>query len=93
MKDLSKGNVDFFQPIKKVKLPTGFKKEKKVPKVMTVLKQDIQALGTMLSNSVDLHITFKYPLTAVPLSIATPEGELRQSPKNDFRNFMVEESK
>eukprot|EP00795_Rhopilema_esculentum_P000988 gene988-biopygen7430 len=47
----------------------------------------------MLSNSVDLHIASKYPLTAVPLSIATPEGEIHQSPKNVFRNFMVEESK
>ncbi len=35
---LVKGTVDFFQPIKNVKLPNGFKKEKKVPKVMTVLK-------------------------------------------------------
>ena len=90
---LVKETVDFFQPIKKVMLPTGSKKEKKVPKVMTLLKQDRQTFGTMLSNSVDLHTAFKYPLTAVPLSIATPEGELRQSPKYIFRNFMVEESK
>ena len=87
------GTVDFFQLIKKGLLPTGLKKEKKVSKVMTVLKQDRQALGTMLSNSLVLYIAFKYPLTVVLLSIATPEGKLRQSPKNVFRNFMVEESK
>ena len=56
---LIKGTADFFQPIKKVMLPTGLKKEEKVPKVMTVLKQDRQAYGTMLSNSVDLHIASK----------------------------------
>jgi len=36
---------------------------------------------------------FKYPPTAVLLSIAIQEGQLRQSPKNLFKNFMVEESK
>ena len=53
---LVKETVDFFQPIKKVMLPTGSKKEKKVLEVMTVLKQDRQAFGTMLSNSVDLRL-------------------------------------
>ena len=34
-----------------------------------------------------------YTLTAVPLSIATGTGELRQSPKHVFRNYLIDESK
>ena len=90
---LVKGTVDYYKPIKKVSLATGLKKKSKVPKAVTVLKQDRQAFGTLLSRSVSLSEAFKYPLTAVPLSIATPEGNIRQSPKHTFRNYIVEESK
>ena len=33
-----------------------------------------------------------YPLTSVPLSLATPERDLRQGPKSTFRNYLMEES-
>ena len=35
---------------------------------------------------------FSYPLTSVPLAIATPEFKLRQSEKVSFRNFLITES-
>ena len=32
---------------------------------------------------------FQYPITSIPLALATPEGELRQSDKASFRNFLI----
>ena len=45
------------------------------------------------SKSNDLKTALEYPLTAVPPSIATATGELRQSPKHVFRNYLIDESK
>ncbi len=90
---LVKGTVDFYKPIRKNFLETGLKKKSKVPRAITVLKQDRQSFGTLLSESLSLSEAFKYPLTPLPLSIATPEGNIRQAPKHLFRNFLIEESK
>ena len=51
--------------------------------MVTVLKQDRQAFGSLLSKSVSLEEAFKYPVTSLPLSIATGEVELRQSGKRN----------
>ena len=69
------GEVDYFQPIKRLKLKTGLAKEVKKPKSVSVLKEDRQAFGTMLSQSINLEEALRYPLTLVPLSIATPDGK------------------
>ena len=45
-----------------------------------------------MSESVSLSQAFQYPLTPLPLSIATPEGRIRQAPKHIFRNFLIDES-
>ena len=86
---LIKGTKSFFAPIKKVKLNTGIIRVKKPIKAISVLKEDRQAIGLIISKSVSLKEAFSFPITAVPLSISTPEGNLRQSEKASFRNFFI----
>ena len=86
------GEVDFYRPIKKAIVDTGLKKKAKPPKTVTVLKQDRQAFGTLLSKSVSLEEAFAFPATSVPLSIANPDSTLRQSSKHLLRNHLIEES-
>eukprot|EP00794_Sanderia_malayensis_P020960 gene20960-23010_t len=89
---LMKGDLEFFAPIKKM-IDTGMKKKVKTPKVVTVLKQDRQAFGTLLSKGVSLNEAFQYSVTSLPLSIANPDSTLRQSSKHVLRNFTNQESK
>ena len=83
------GEVDYFQPIKRLKLKTGLAKEVKKPKSVSVLKEDRQAFGTMLSQSINLEEALRYPLTLVPLSIATPDEKLRPAKKHLLRNYII----
>ncbi len=78
--------------LKRVMIDTGLKKRVKPSKAVTVLKQDRQAFGTLLSKSVDLEEAFAYSVTSVPLSIANPDSTLRQSSKHLLRNHLIEES-
>jgi hypothetical protein len=89
---LVKQTVDFFQPIKKLKLRTGLSKQAKQPRKVSVLKEDRQAFGDLLSKSIDIEEAMQYPLTSVPLAIATPEGTLRPASKHLLRNFIIEQS-
>ena len=73
-------------------LTTGLKKTKKQPKAVSILKQDRQASGTLLTKSINLEVAFQHPLTEIPLSIATPGGELRQAPKHVLRIHIIEEA-
>ena len=86
---LIKGTKSFFAPIKKVKLNTGIIRVKKPIKAISVLKEDRQAFGLIISKAVSLKEAFSFPITSVPLSISTPEGNLRQSEKASFRNFLI----
>ena len=90
---LVKQTVDLFQPIKKLKLRTGLSKQAKQPRKVSVLKEDRQAFGDLLSKSIDIKEAMQYPLTSVPLAIATPEGTLRPASKQLLRNFIIEQSK
>ena len=45
---LKKGKAVFFDPIKKFNLDIGFKKIKKIPKAVSVMKEDRQAFGVIL---------------------------------------------
>ena len=89
---LVKGKVNFYQPVKRLKLTTGLKMTKKEPKAVSILKQDRQAFGTLLTKSINLEVEFQHPLTEIPLSIATPGGELRQAPEHVLRNHIIEEA-
>ncbi len=86
------GEVDFFQPIKCVKLKTGLAKQIKKQKCVSILKEDRQAFGSMLSQSIDLEEALPFPLTSVPLSIAMPDGMLQTAQKHLLRNHIIQEA-
>ena len=86
------GTKSFFDPIKKVRLPTGLKTKKAKPKSLSVVKEDRQAFGLILGANVELLKALEYPVTTVPLSIANPDHSLRGGSKSNMRNFIVHES-
>ena len=86
------GSKSFFDTIIKLSLNTGLRKEKTVNKALSIVKEDKQAFGTLLSNNTDLNIAFQYPLTSYPLSLSDNKGDLRQGNKSNFRNFLISES-
>ncbi|CAM1319293.1 Uncharacterised protein r2_g2746 [Pycnogonum litorale] len=86
------GSVDFFTPIKKTKLKTGLEKVKRTPAAITVVKEDRQAFGLLVSKPGNLQEAFTHPITSVPLSIATADSTLRQSDKATLQRFLLEES-
>ena len=80
----------FFDPIKKNNLNLGISKKKKLPKAVEILKEDKQAFGLMVAKSATMAESFEYPITSVPLSIATTECTLRQSNKSQLRATLVD---
>ena len=86
-------NEDLFSPIKRCNLDTGIKKKKKTtPAAMTVLKEDFQAFGFTISKAINIVEAFSYPITSVPFSIATRDGNLRQSDNSSLGNILLKES-
>ena len=55
-----------------MKLNTGIVKKKKAIKAVSILKGDRHAFGLIVTKAVTLEEEFSYPITSVPLSIATP---------------------
>ena len=92
LKRLVSNTIGFFTPIKKNKSKTGIEKRKNTPKATTVLKEDCQAYGIIIAKSISKEEAFSHCVTSVPLSVATPEGELRQSDKASLRNFLNDEA-
>ena len=62
-------------------------------KAVTILKEHCQAFGVIVPKSLSLSEAFQYPITSLPLSIANPDGELRQADKASFRNFLTDYAK
>ena len=71
------GEKDFFHLIKKTNLCTGMKKKKVIPKAVALLKEDCQAFGLIVSKAISIEKAFTYPITSVPLALATTECGLR----------------
>ena len=67
-------NTSFFETIKKSGR-TYKDQKKKTPKVVSVRKEDRQALGFFVSKCRDKKVAFHYPLTSYPLAIANPSGK------------------
>lgn len=88
---LESNKIGLFDPIKRVKLSNGVEKKKAVPKAVTLLKEDRQAFGLIIAKSVSLQEAFEYPITTVPLAVATTDSTLRQSDKASLRNFLINE--
>ena len=72
-----------------MKLNAGTVKKKKAFKAVYILKEDRQAFGLIVTKAVTLEEEFSYPITSVPLSIATPKGYLRQSDKASLCNLLI----
>eukprot|EP00794_Sanderia_malayensis_P001132 gene1132-488_t len=86
-------NVDFFEPVKKSGIKTGLEKKKKTGKVLSVLKEDRQALGIIVEKCHNKRDAFSHCLTTYPLAIATTDGKLYQpGSKAKFRNYIIEEA-
>ena len=82
----------FFDKIVNLKIKTGQEKAKKDPKAVNVLKEDRQAFGLLAGKVTTSEEAHSYPLTTVPLALATPERDLRQGSKAALRNYLIEES-
>ena len=42
-----------------------------------ILKENYQAFGTIITKALTINQSFQFPITSVPLSIATIDGDLR----------------
>ena len=65
---------------------------KRSRKAEDILKENCQAFGTIIAKALTLDEAFQYPIISVPLSIATLDGDLRQSEKASLRNFLINNS-
>ena len=75
---LFNGKVELLDAIKKNNLKTGIRSGKKSKnKIASILQEDCQEFGLTVDISVSLEEAFSFPITTVPLSIATPDGKLR----------------
>ena len=85
--------IDYFQPIKRSNIKTGLEKKKKTTKALSVLKEDRQALGLIVSKCQNKREAFCHCLTKYPLAIATPDGKLYQpGSKANFRNHLIKQA-
>ena len=81
------GKVDFFSPIKRVALNTGLKKTKRKGKVMSIIQEDRQGFGWLLSKNANLEVALNIQ------SLVYPDGTLRDAPKYLFRNDLISNAK
>ena len=87
-----KGAIGLFTLIKRNNSKTGIIKTKKIPKVQTIMKEDCHAFEVIAAKAVSLEEAFAYPITSVPLAIASSDNTLRQTDKSCFRNMLILES-
>ena len=92
IKTVGANRVSFFAPIPNPKIETGLKKPKKMPAAVNVMKEEKQAFGLLIGKFSSTEEALAYPLTSIPLSLATPDGNLRQSSKATFGNHIMHES-
>ncbi|KAG1648069.1 hypothetical protein GQR58_030110 [Nymphon striatum] len=84
--------VSIFATIKNPRIKTGMERAKKVLKAISILKEDRQAFGALVGKATSPREAHSYPLTTVPLALASPDSDLRQGCKAALRNFLIEES-
>ena len=72
--------VSIFERVCNPSLKTGVEKAK-VPKIISNPKEDHQAFGANIFTHKSPEELLSYPLTNVPLSLASSGGELRQGSK------------
>ena len=62
---------------------------KRSHKAEDVLKENCPAFSTIIAKALTIDEAFQYPITSVSLSIATFDGDLRQSEKASLKNFLI----
>lgn len=67
-------------------------KKKRVPKSVSVLKEERQAFGLLAAKAMNLRDALKYPITSVPLAIANPDSSIKFSEKSELRNALIKKS-
>ncbi|XP_068213181.1 uncharacterized protein [Palaemon carinicauda] len=67
-------------------------KVQKLPKAVNILKEDRQAFGLLVGKAASPEEVHSHPLTSLPLALATPDRDLRQTSKSSLRNYLMEES-
>ena len=82
---------DYFALINKLNIDTGLKKKKSAT-IVSVIKEDRQAFGLIISKGISLWEAFQYPITNIPLSLATADNQLNQGPTSILRNFIINET-
>ena len=92
LKATGEDRTNFFEKITNLKIKTGQEKSKKEPKAVNVLKEDRQAFGLLVGKATSPAEAHSYPLTTIPLALATPDRDLRQVSKAALRNYLIEES-
>ena len=90
---LTDPTVSFFSPIKRTKITIGLKPPKTKPKAQAVLLEDTQAFGVLCAKAITLDEALKYPMTSLPLSLALPDGTMRQGAKSVFREHLLNSKK
>ena len=65
---------------------------KKIPKAVSIPKEGRQAFGALVGKATSPRDAHSYPLTTVPLALASLDSDLRQGCKAALRNFLIEES-
>ena len=79
----------FYDPIQRSTIVTPLKKQKQ-QKVISVLKENRQALELFFERNPEKHEAFKYPFATFPLVISTFEGKLYQSKtKYHYKNYFI----
>ena len=84
--------ISRFERVCNPKLKTGLEKPTKVTKIISSLMEDRQDFGAMTGKSKSPEELLSYPLTSVPLALASPDGDLRQGSKAPLRNHLIEDA-
>ena len=84
--------VSIFERVCNPKLKTSLDNVKKMPKMISSLNEIRQAFGAKIGKNNSTEKLLSYPLTSVPLALATPDGDLRQGSKAALRNHLIEEA-
>ena len=50
------------------------------------------SIGVVVAKAVSIEEAFQFPVTTLPRSLATPEGQLRQADKAVLRSYWIQKS-
>ncbi len=74
--------MTYFLSTSDIGVNTGILRQKRPIKAVSILKEDRQAFGLLVAKALTLEEAFTYPITSVPLSIATQRASLGSQTKH-----------